>query len=324
LIRVLSFDKKSIEAWQKVLESENIVIISHKNPDVDAISSSLSIYHLLLLNKKKSKVVNYSNLSKDCDFLSGFDKITKVMPPKYDLVISLDAASIDRLGFKIDENSFIINIDHHQTNTEFGTINLVDPKAVSTTQVIYDFIKANNLTINRPIAQAIYSGIFKDSGYFQYERVNSKVFEVASKLNSYKIDPSFIATQLTQRDSLAKVRAKAKILDTLTLYNSGKVASIELTQDMITQTGCSSLEVKDSIKDILSISVVDIAIFFREINKNRVIISIRSKNGVNISSLSMALGGGGHKYSAGATIDMDLSSAKAFVIDKIKRSLNEV
>jgi len=306
------------KAWQIIQNSEKILIVSHKNPDTDAISSSLAIYHLLLLNKKKSKIINFSKLPNECNFLNGFKLIKNIVPKDYDLIISLDSASKDRWGFELDNQIKIINIDHHITNNRFGTINLIDADAVSTTQVIYTFIAENKLLINKTIAEAIYSGIFIDSGSFQYERVNHKLFKIIYELTKYDISPAYISSQLLQRTSLAKIRAKALILDSLTLHFDAEIAFIELTKDIIDKTGVEELEIKDTIKDVLNIKVVKIAIFLREQNKNETLISIRSKNKIDISKLSLQVGGGGHKYSAGAVINKNIDDTKIYLLEMIK------
>jgi len=274
--------------------------------------------HLLLLNKKKSKIINFSKLPNECNFLNGFKLIKNIVPKDYDLIISLDSASKDRWGFELDNQIKIINIDHHITNNRFGTINLIDADAVSTTQVIYTFIAENKLLINKTIAEAIYSGIFIDSGSFQYERVNHKLFKIIYELTKYDISPAYISSQLLQRTSLAKIRAKALILDSLTLHFDAEIAFIELTKDIIDKTGVEELEIKDTIKDVLNIKVVKIAIFLREQNKNETLISIRSKNKIDISKLSLQVGGGGHKYSAGAVINKNIDDTKIYLLEMIK------
>lgn len=129
------------EALDLIEKSRYILIITHVNPDADSISSALALSNLFFENRIKHKVFNVSSdLPQNLDFINRFDKITDQLPKFYDLAISVDCGTIKRLGFELPSDIPLINIDHHKSNDDFGTINIVDSNRSSTAEIVYDFL----------------------------------------------------------------------------------------------------------------------------------------------------------------------------------------
>ena len=132
-------------AWKLISQSHRIVLISHINPDGDALGSSLSLYPLLKEMGKKVTVVNRTApLPLRYDFLPNYAKIKPALPARFDLLISFDCGSFDRLGIEKPDVP-IINIDHHITNTQYGDINLIDPSMPSASSVVLQMLRENNI-----------------------------------------------------------------------------------------------------------------------------------------------------------------------------------
>ena len=164
--------------WEKIINANNILLVSHVNPDGDALGSELSLYSILKNMGKKVTVFNVTKpLPEYLDFLPNFNKVTNVLPNKVDLTISFDCGSFDRLGIE-KKPSFLINIDHHISNTNYGDINLIMPTYASTSQVVYELLKANNVKIDKESAICIYTALVTDTGSFQYENVMLKCLSV--------------------------------------------------------------------------------------------------------------------------------------------------
>lgn len=290
------------DSLQLINNSHYILILTHKNPDADTISCALSLSNYMYENKIKHKVFNSStNLPRRLDFLSKFDKITNIIPKYYDLVIYVDCGDKKRVDLKIDKDVKIINIDHHQSNTMFGDINIVDENKGSCSEVVYSFFDINNLKISKNVAECLYVGIYDDNIAFTTPRTTQATFETINLLIKTGISPNKIANNLLSRDSLAKYRILPKILNTLELSSEGKVATIYLDSIWLKQTGATVQECDDVINMILNIAVVDIACYFRVID-NKVRVSLRSKNNIDVSNIAKIFNGGGHKNAAGMTI----------------------
>ena len=309
------------KAWKKILESKHIVLAAHINPDGDALGSSLSLYPILKEIGKKVTIFNVSKpLPMYLDFLPNFNKVTDKLPKNYDLLISFDCGSFDRLGIE-ERPPFLINIDHHISNTNYGDINIIDPKAASSSQVVYNMLKTNNIKIPQESAICIYTALVTDTGSFQYESVNDKVFEMAADLVKCGVKPDFVAKMLFQRDRLSRLRLLAKAYDTIELCCEGKVAFVEVTKEMMEITGAIKDDTDTIVNSVRAIASVEVACMLRE-DEDGIKISLRSKNYADVSKIAVKYGGGGHIRAAGATIKDEFDFEK--VKNMLKKDLEEI
>ena len=151
-----------------------------------------------------------------------------------------------------------------------------------------------------------------------YIEVLVNTFKIVNKLVSLGVSPSYVANNLTRRDSLAKYRLLPKILDSLELHFEGKVATIYVLDEWLKQTGAIYSECEEAVNMILNIAIVDIAIFFRVTN-GATRVSIRSKNNIDVTYIAQKFNGGGHKMAAGCTCETnDVIKAKDMILEFIK------
>ena len=249
------------------------------------------------------------------DFLPNFDKVTDKLPDDIDLMISFDCGSFDRLGIE-KRAKFLINIDHHISNTNYGDLNIIDPTAASTSQVVYNMLKVNNINIPKSSAICIYTALVTDTGSFQYESVTDKVFEMAADLVRCGVEPNFVAKMLFQRDRLSRLRLLAKAYDTIELSCDGKIAFVEVTEEMLEITGAIKDDTDTIVNSVRAIASVEVACMLRE-DEDGIKISLRSKNYADVSKVAIKYGGGGHIRAAGATIKGE------FDFKKVKSMLKE-
>ena len=309
------------KAWEKIKNSDNIVLIAHINPDGDALGSSLSLYPILKRMGKRVSVFNATKpLPMYLDFLPNFDKVVNKLPKKIDLMISFDCGSFDRLGIE-ERPEFLINIDHHISNTKYGDINIIDEKAASSSQVVYNMLKENQVEIDKDAALCIYTALVTDTGSFQYESVNEKVFLMAADLVSCGVKPDFVAKMLFQRDRLSRLRLLAKAYDTIELCCEGKVAFVEVTKEMMEITGAIKDDTDTIVNSVRAIASVEVACMLRE-DDDGIKISLRSKNYADVSKVAVKYGGGGHIRAAGATIKDEFNFSK--VKNILKDDLREI
>jgi len=306
------------QALELIEKSRYILIVTHVNPDPDSISSALALSNLFYENKIKHKVFNISSdLPANLDFLNRFDKITDQLPKFFDLAISVDCGTYKRLGFELDENIPLINFDHHKSNNNFGTINIVDPMKSSTAEIIYDFFKHNGLYITKESANALYVGIYDDSLAFSLDRCDELTFDKVNFLVQCGASPSRIANKLLRRDSLAKYRIIPKVLDSLELFEEGEIASIVALEEWFKSTGAHNRDCEDALDMIMSMAIVKVAIFVRIVS-NRARISLRSKGNIDVSKIAGHFNGGGHFNAAGCSFDTnDVNEAKNIVLKEI-------
>ncbi len=284
---------------EKIDSADSITILSHLNPDADTLGTALGIYALLSTDKsKKVEVVNASlSLPLNLDFLPNFKKIKHYMDYTESLIISCDCGSVDRLGFDL-EGRDIINIDHHQSNTRYGSINVVAAEYASASQVAFALFKAL-YPIEVDTATCFYTALLSDTRYFTTTSVNEEVFSVAKSLVEAGAAPDEIARHFTQRRPLASLRILEKALASLSLHQEAKIATLMVTKEEIAAAGATVPDMEGIVDYAKSLVTVEIALFAMEYDEG-IRISLRSKK-VDVSQVALAFGGGGHKVAAGFT-----------------------
>ena len=305
------------EVKEKIDKADSITILSHLNPDADALGTALGIYSILTQDKRKRvEVVNASKvLPKYLDFLPHFKKIKHQMDYKTSLIISCDCGSIDRLGFELKERE-IVNIDHHTSNTKYGSINVVVPSYASSSQVAFRLFSKYD-TLSKDVATCFYTALLSDTRYFTTSSVNEEVFSVAKELISLGANPEKIATYFTQRKALSSLRILEKALASLSLKFDAQIAILFVSKEDINESGATIPELDGIIDYAKSLATVKVAIFaIEEIGGIRV--SLRSK-GIDISKIAIHFGGGGHKVASGFTMKKyTLENGIEAILDEIK------
>ncbi len=294
----MMFETLPYDAVKKKIESApSITILSHLNPDADTLGTALGIYALLSKDKRlKVEIVNASTeLPLYLDFLPHFKKIKHHMDYADSLIISCDCGSVDRLGFDL-EGRDIINIDHHQSNTRYGSINVVIPEYASASQVAFALFKAL-CPIKADAATCFYTALLSDTRFFTTSSVNEEVFTVAQELVQAGALPDEIACHFTQRRPLSSLRILQRALSSLSLYHDAEIATLMVTKEDISAAGATVPDMEGVVDYARSLATVEIAIFAMELEKG-IRISLRSKK-VDVSKVAMAFGGGGHKVAAG-------------------------
>jgi phosphoesterase RecJ-like protein len=279
----------------------------------------LGIYTILKQDKtKRVEIVNASNmLLQYLDFLPSFKKIKDKMDFEESLVIACDCGSIERLGFDLTDRE-ILNIDHHESNQAYGKINVVIPEYASASQVAYRLFQ-KLYTIDADSAACFYAGLLSDTRHFTTSSVNHEVFEVAKELVDLGVDPASVAYHFTQRRSLSSLRILERALGHLRLSSEGRIATLFVTQDDILATGARMPDMEGIVEYARSLATVEIGLFAVELEEG-IRISLRSKS-VDVSKVSLAFGGGGHKVAAGITLKQTTLHES---IDTISKKINEL
>jgi len=291
--------------YSKIKEAHYILLVTHKNPNTDTISAALSLSNFFYENRIKHKVFNQASkveLPRKLNFLSKFEKIVDEQPKYFDLIVYLNCSSLSLVGYDFDTSIQSVAVDHKVTNTLFADLNIIDERKGSTSELLYSFYTQNNLQISKKNAECLYVGIYDDSMGLTTPMTNKDTFAVLGNLLELKIDISYISDQLLRRDSLARFKLIPKILNTLDLYDEGKLAMIHLENEWLTETGANIAECDDIINQVLSIGIVNIVLYLR-VTDNKVKVFLRSKNNINILKSTRLFNDFGDQYSADLTID---------------------
>ena len=288
------------EVKNKIENANAITILSHLNPDADTLGTALGIYALLSQDKsKKVEVVNASTeLPRHLDFLPYFHKIKHHMDYADSLIFTCDAGSADRLGFDLSGRD-IINIDHHQSNTRYGTVNVIDADHASASQVAYTLFR-EICEVKKEAATCFYAALLSDTRYFTTTSMNQEVFNVARDLVKAGAVPSEIAYHFTQRRPLSSLRILQKALASLSLHHDARIATMMVTKRDREETGATVPDLEGIVDYGRSLATVEVSLFAMELDSG-IRISLRSKK-ADVSKVAMAFGGGGHKVASGFTL----------------------
>ena len=299
---------------KRIDEAKHIVVISHVNPDTDSIGSASAFYtYFLTLHKKVSFFCVTKDINNKLSFLPWFDKIRDSFTSSADLAIALDCGDISRLGVDLDID--LINIDHHQSNNNYAKFNLVNKKAISTTQILYNFFKDNSVKINKKMATALYAGLLDDSNGFMDERVDGTFFATIKELIDSGADTKLCNRYIMQYMSLGAFRLKGIMLRDMQLFNNAQVAIFIVKNKDMLATGAIGEDCEYALEESLSLPSVTVALLLKENSNSTIKGSLRSDGNVDVLKIASLFNGGGHINRAG----FNLSDANP--IDEIKEKI---
>ncbi len=274
-------------------------VISHKNPDGDAIGSSLAVYLVLKKMGKDVIVVNPNapdSLPENYSFLPGYGDIGSIgmVDDGVEVIVSVDVAEFSRCGLSQEqaENKVIVNIDHHDTNPCFGTTNLVDSGAGSVGCILFDIFKSQGFPIDRDVAVCLYTSILTDTGSFRYSSTTPETLRVSAELLEYGVDPWFVAYNVYETKSFSSVRLLSLALSTLELFHGGLVCFMYITKEMFEQTGTTPRDTEGFVNFARGIRGVEVGVLLREDEPEHFKVSMRSKGGIDVSRVALEFGGG--------------------------------
>jgi phosphoesterase RecJ-like protein len=250
---------------------------------------------------------------------------------QFDLVIALDAGELTRYGtLAAQHKAFlqqarIINIDHHISSQGCGQVNIIEPTAAATAELLVLFQQQANLPLNKETATCLLTGLMTDTGSFQYSNTTPRTMQVAAVLLAAGAMPAEIAKSVFRTRPLPQVRYQAAVCAKIQTACNGRLAWSYATDETIAETGltpdmdhhCSGL-----LRDIEG---VQIAAFFKNFgHPQETRISLRSEAPFDVAKICMRFGGGGHLRAAGATIPLPLDEAMRLVITALEREFAEI
>jgi phosphoesterase RecJ-like protein len=223
-------------------------------------------------------------------------------PESYDAAIMVDCGDYHRVGPPLEEAigqvPYLINIDHHLNDAPFGDIFWVNPRASSTSEMLYDLAEQIPLAPDADIATQLYTGILTDTGSFRFSNTTERVLEIARRLVNCGARPSFIAEQVYDSSSPQRIQLLARVLATVQFHADDQLVTAELTQQMFNETGTSPSDTESFINHLRSVKTARMAILFREEKDGVINVSMRSKGSVDVASMARTFGGGGHYHAA--------------------------
>lgn len=311
----------------RIKQGKVFYIVSHVLPDGDSIGSMLALGEALESIDKEVHIFCQDPVPRKYAFLKGIDKIrdTGMLLKGQETILALDCSDLDRLGvFKdtVSRAKFIINIDHHVTNHNYGTLNLIDSGAAATGEIIFKLIQELKAPLTGSIADALYVAISTDTGSFKYENTTPGTHRLAAHLLESGVKPGALSQQIFDERPLSFYLLLKDALATLELHSGDKIAVMTVSYDMLERFGTSVDDLEGLVNYTRNIEGVEMGILFFLEKEDDIKVGLRSR-GVDVSRLAGQFNGGGHARAAGCRMKGEFSEVKDAVLKAARELLLE-
>jgi phosphoesterase RecJ-like protein len=309
------------EARRSIMRASRIAIAGHINPDGDSIGSLLSLGLGLERLGKKVYFISEDGVPQRYKTLPGAGRIVGSVNKPADLAISVDCSNREILGNTYNyfrKATSILEIDHHDFRRPFGDAGYIDNKAAAVGEMIYLLLKSLKVTITKEIAQNLMTSIVVETDSFRLPGVRSFTFELCAELVDKGVDVYRLVDTVFWSKRKESAILSGMCLTRCKFLRGGKVAWSIITKKDFDKIGGKEEDVDAVPDDMRAIKNVRISVFFRENGGDKLRVSLRSKDGINVASLAERHGGGGHFDVAGCSIANNSRAVKKFLIETEK------
>jgi phosphoesterase RecJ-like protein len=330
------------EVLEELRAATKLIVVTHENPDGDALGSLVGMQKLLLALGKDSLIfIDAGELPLPYEYrFLPLDGLVSQPPPDLDerTIVFLDCGNLERNPAealqRVGGTNHILNIDHHHDNTRFGTANLVLPSASCTAEIVWELIHGFGVPLTRPIAEALYVGLITDTGCFMYENTGPRAHVMAAELIEAGVDVHGIYKHVYEGIPFGKLMLLSRALSRVERYDEGRLTVTCLTAE---DFECAQAEESYSegvidhlraVRDTLMAALVRDRLDGeggpeaddggRRLRK----VSLRASDvSVDVSAIARAAGGGGHRAAAGFTTSLEWEELVSFLRDQLNLQL---
>jgi phosphoesterase RecJ-like protein len=303
-----------------VHDADHIALACHVNPDGDALGSMLGLFHALRAGGR-DVVGSFPPpfvIAPHYRELPGLDLLTRPedFPTEPDVMITFDCGSLGRLGDlepAAKAARELIVLDHHVSNTRYGSINVIDPGAAASGVLVRRLLLELGLGLTNDAAIALYAALVCDTGRFQYDTTTPSVFELARELVEFDVPVSRLSRQLFEEHRFAYLKLLGEALAGAELDIERRFVWTFVTQEMLARHGVTMEEVEGLIDIIRRASEAEVTCVLKEDFDGSVRVSLRSLGDVDVRAIAAAHGGGGHRFAAGFESTLDIPSVVASI-----------
>ncbi|MDD5088286.1 MAG: DHHA1 domain-containing protein [bacterium] len=307
----MTFPDSELRTLREALREARVLISTHIHPDADAVGSVLAASEIVHGLGGSARIVLADDVPCRCRILPGAERVEKyasrLAAEPVSFAFIADSGSLDRLGdvrHLIAGDALIVNADHHLSNDRFGRINWVGVEFASTTELLFELCRALNVPMTPALADNLFAGLLSDTGRFRYSNTTAQSLAVASELIAAGARVMEITDGLYYDVLPADVRSLGEIYSTLELYGDGKISIMFVRINQL-------VEDPDSLVDLAaSLRGVRVAALLSETGTDRIRVSLRSRDTINVARIAESFGGGGHAKAAGFRMIGTLESVR--------------
>jgi phosphoesterase RecJ-like protein len=315
-----------LRAAEIIADASSLAMACHIGPDGDALGSMLALaVSARAIGKQTHASYGEPFTIPDAYRFLPTDVLVPPgsVPAEPAVMVTFDAGSIDRLGSlrpSAEAAGQLVVIDHHISNTGFGTVNLVVPDAAATAEIVFDLLEVLEWPVDEVAATCLHTGIVTDTGRFQYSNTTPRTFEVAARLVELGARPEVVGRHVYEESPYGYLKVAGLVLSRAVLESDRAwVWSVLTSSDL--QGGGIGLDDTDPLIDTIRVArESDVAVLFKAVDAGNVKASLRSRGRVDVGAIAVELGGGGHHNAAGFTFSGDVDQA----VDAVRQRLQPV
>lgn len=316
-----------VAAAEALQAAQNVLLACHINPDGDTMGSALALGLALRQAGKTVTVVCQDEAPRAYRFMPGWDSFRQEVPDTpFDAAVALDCDGVKRMGSVatgVCRVPCTIEIDHHTGTERFGKIVVVDATAAATGELVFTLLQLMGLPITREVAINLYVALMTDTGSFRYANTRGRTLRIAAELVDCGAEPAPIASSVYESHPFASVAILGRALASLQRSEEGALVWAHITTDDFQHVGAGDGDTDGIINHLRSIDGVKIAVLFRQVG-DKVRISLRGRDLVDVAEVARAFGGGGHRLAAGCTIEAPLPQAEQQLLAEAHKALQKV
>jgi phosphoesterase RecJ-like protein len=299
-------DSALARAASAIGDADVVALACHVNPDGDALGSMLGLFHVLRA-ARRAVVASFPQpfvVAPHYRELPGLELLTKPedFPAEPDVMVTFDCGSLGRLGSlegSARSAHELVVLDHHVSNTRYGTINVIDPNAAASGVLVRRLVRELGLELDNPSAVSLYAALVCDTGRFQYETTTPGVFDLARELVEFDVPISRLSRQLFEEHRFAYLQLLAEALATAELDAERHFVWTAVTSAMLDRHGVTLDEVEGLIDILRRTTEAEVTCVLKEEPNGNVRVSLRSLGDVDVRRIAEQHGGGGHRFAAG-------------------------
>lgn len=313
------------ELAKRIKRAKSVAVLTHMRPDGDAFGSSLSLACALDYLGIECQVCVETDIPSNLAFIPGIDRVQKAPTKAYDLMVTVDCSDEARLGVLTDEflstkrkKIDVINIDHHISNTRYGTYNFVRECSANCMNMAR-LIAYLGAPIDKKTAEYLLIGLLTDSGNFSHDDVTEETLTLAAQLVEKGADIRYYHYMLFKRQPKARAALFAMVMSGIRYFHDDKFALITISQEQMKKCGADHGMTEGFVDFPLNVDSVEVAASIMEVKYRQYKISLRSKEYADVNKIAGKFGGGGHVRAAGCMLFGEIEE----VIDKLSYAVSQ-
>lgn len=313
---------------QALRPARRILITAHQDPDGDSLGCQLAFYDYWTKQKKRrADIINHGGVPDKYAFMDPRGLVRQVADkkqwPLWDAVVVFECSTLDRTGnveSVIPGGVPLINIDHHQKNTSYGTINVVDTTRAACGELLFDLLTLWRARISKPMAQQMAIALVTDTGRFRHPSTNTKTLEIAARLVALGADLTDLTDRIYYQMREPQFRLIHQILANAQLRLGSTLCMLLLRQSDLQTAGIPARDTEGLVDYSLSIQGVRVGALLKELGPRQTKISLRSPDSIDVAKLARRFGGGGHKNAAGFMVELPIDDAASFLEEQVRQA----